>query len=450
MAAILTIDKERSYNADDIHHSNLIIEGDNREVMTALLNEPFSLENKIDCMIWDPPYNTGRKDFLYNDKWTHTNWSAFMEIRLILAKKLLTDTGCIAVHIGYQELFHLGLLMDELFDESNRVGIINWECAYASKNDSKGIPSSTDYILVYAKNKSQMFRGIIPRTAAMEMRYKNNDGDPSAFSSGNLIGAWKPYDMSTPGHNEGLWNADNLSVPHRSDSYCFGIENPFTGILYYPPAGRNWRQNKNTICASLCDWGIQYIIDANGDCRIKEGEDRTKAQIIQDKGPWPKIYFGTSGTSGPRLKRYRSELKNKGRVLNTFWESEDVLDEPFCLALPHEISGHNDGAKRLIKAILGDEIIFNTPKPLKLTERLVELLCPKDGIVLDAFGGSATTAHAILELNNETTHRRFIIIEEGEFTNKITAERIRRVIDGNWVHPKPDTKPLGGSFVYLK
>lgn len=93
----------------------------------------------------------------------HTKWLCFMEVRLKLAKKLLRESGIIAVCISYQELFRLGLLMDEIFLEKNRLGIINWECAYSPKNDNKGIPSTTDYILVYAKNKEKAFRGIMPR-----------------------------------------------------------------------------------------------------------------------------------------------------------------------------------------------------------------------------------------------------------------------------------------------
>jgi adenine-specific DNA-methyltransferase len=449
---ILEIDKERSYKSEDIH-SNLVIEGENSEVMAALLNEPFLLEGKINCMIWDPPYNTGRKDFLYKDKMSHADWLSFMEARLELGYKLLADSGCIALHIGYGELFHLGLLMDEIYGEANRIGIVNWECAYAPKNNNKGIPSSTDYVLIYAKNKSKMFRGLIPRTEQMEARYKNPDNDTKIWTPGNISGAtWMSGDSPPPSHQPRLWLADNMSVQQKTESksYYYGIENPFTGKIHFPPSGRKWRQNKNKIRESLCAWNIEYVIDEAGNCVVKEGEDRSKAQDIQDKGPWPKIYFGATGHNSPKLKRYRDDLRNEGRVLGTYWESCEILDEPFCIALRHESSGHNDSAKRLIKAILGDDIIFNTPKPLKLTERLVQLLCPTDGIVLDAFAGSATTAHAVLSLNNETTSRRFIMIEQGEFTDKITAERIRRVIAGNWVYPKSETEPLGGSFIYLK
>lgn len=482
----LIIDKKRSYKCSVPKNANLIIEGDNAPVMESLCAGTLRLRGKVDFMLWDPPYNTGNKDFLYEDNFyltkkaqetwkqnnstkrvltikkgknglkaqdaerldlfvketdasRHSKWLSFMEVRLELAKKLLKESGVIAIHIGYQELFRLGLLMDEVFGEDNRLGIINWECAYSPKNNNKGIPSTTDYVLLYAKNRDKAFRGIIPRTEGMDSRYKKVDGDSR------------------------LWASDNLSAPSINKAYIYGIENPFTGDLHFPPSGRSWRRPKEKIKNILSCWGIKYVIDTDGNCVVKKGENRDKARILFETGPWPRIYFlGKKGEGRPRLKRYKDELKNEGRVVGTYWAADEIVDETWetneqlNLSLSHEISGHNDSAKKLIKAILGDDCIFNTPKPLKLTERLIEMFCPKDGIVLDAFGGSATTAHAVLNLNvsSPETNRQFVIIERGSdhcgFADSITAERVRRVIDGSWVHPKKDTKPTGGSFVYLK
>lgn len=358
-----------------------------------------------------------------------------MEVRLELAKKLLKDTGVIAVHISYHELFRLGLLMDEIFGEDNRLGIINWECAYSPKNNNTGMPSTTDYVLVYAKDKRIVYRGVVPRTDEMNARYKSIDGDLR------------------------IWSSDNLSSMKNPESYRYGIENPFTGDIHFPPGTSYWRMPKNAVKEYLSDWGIDYTIDSHGNCVVKKGQDRNRARKKFEQGPWPKIFFlGKSGEGRPRLKRYLDELKNEGRVLGTYWEADEILDwqAPFNLSLAHELSGHNDGAKKLIKAVLGDDCPFDTPKPLKLTERLIQMFCPKGGIVLDAFGGSATTAHAVLSLNHkdEDSHRKFIIIERGSkdhgFANTITAERVRRVIKGDWVKPQKDTKALPGSFVYMK
>jgi adenine-specific DNA-methyltransferase len=426
----LEVIKEKGILVED-SSPNSVIHGDNLEVMQYIYEFVNNCEPSINCMIWDPPYNTKRKDMIYGD--SITKWLSFMEVRLELAKKLLKESGVIAIHIGYQELFRLGLLMDEVFGEENRLGIMNWECAYSPKNNNKGIPSTTDYVLIYAKNRDKAFRGVIPRTEEMDSKYKKTDGDP------------RP------------WASDNLSVPSDNKAYTYGIENPFTGDLHFPPSGRSWQQAKTRVRDILFGWGVKYIIDAEGNCVVKKGENRDKARIIFEEGPWPKVFFlGKQGEGRPRLKRYKDELKNEGRVLGTYWEAGEVLDEKWWsdeqlnLSLSHEISGHNDAAKKLIKAILGDDCVFNTPKPLKLTERLVEMFCPKDGIVLDAFGGSATTAHAVLDLNNQGANRQFVIIEREDFADTITAERIRRIIRGNWAMLRKDTVPLPGSFGFYE
>ena len=293
----------------------------------------------------------------------------------------------------------------------------------------------------------------------MEARYKNADGHiKGRWVAGDLTGAlnndlWKESDLSGDASSR-RFIAENLSRPYcRNNSYRYGIENPFTNKLYYPPSSRFWRISN--VCAKelLNGWGVEYTINDNGDCCVKDRTNIDKAKEIQTNGPWPEIYFGKLGLTGPRYKRYRSELKNEGRVIGTYWESNEVLDEEdgvFNLSMRHEISGHNGAAKMLIKAILGGNIVFDTPKPLKLTERLIEMFCPKDGIVLDAFGGSATTAHAVLDLNNQGAERRFVIIEEANFIDDITAERIRRVINCNWAFPRKDTLPLGGSFGFYE
>lgn len=413
-------------------NKNYIIHSENYDFMQKMLEQSYF----VDMMLWDPPYNTQRTDFVFNDKFgskkeKHSKWISFMKIRLDLAKKLLKESGVIAIHIGYQELFRLGLLMDEVFGEDNRLGIINWECAYSPKNNNKGIPSTTDYVLIYAKNRDKAFRGIIPRTEGMDSKYKKVDGDSR------------------------LWASDNLSVPSNNKTYVYGIENPFTGDLHFPPSGRSWQQPKEKIKDVLSCWGIKYVIDTDGNCVVKKGENRDKARILFERGPWPRIYFlGKNGEGRPRLKRYKDELKNEGRVVGTYWSADEIVDETWetdeqlNLSFSHEISGHNDSAKKLIKAILGDDCVFNTPKPLKLTERLIEMFCPKDGIVLDAFGGSATTAHAALALNHKyKINIRFILIESEDFIKEITCKRIQNVISGNWFAKK--TNALNGEFVYL-
>jgi adenine-specific DNA-methyltransferase len=462
--------KRLSYGSPDfsaLSGQNLIIEGDNAPVMKSLVAGTFRLKGRVNLMLWDPPYNTGHKDFLYNDDYyltskeaaelkrkkgerggvadlfvserdasRHTKWLSFMEVRLDLAKRLLAPSGVVAVHISYQELFRLGLLMDEVFGENNRLGIINWECAYSPKNDNKNIPSTTDYILVYAKDKDISYRGTLPRTESMDAKYGRPDGDKRE------------------------WRPDNFSASHGTDNYIYGIENPFTGDVHYPPKGVYWRRPKNIVKEILSKWGVEFEVNRKGDVRVKKGQDMKKAERILERGPWPELYFGNDGKGRPTPKRYKDKLRNEGRVVGTYWEADEVLDaddsddDTFNWSLRHELSGHNDEAKKLMKAVLGGDCPFDTPKPVRLTERLVEMFCPKDGIVLDAFGGSATTAHAVLNLNSRGASRHFVLIERGSgedgFCDTITSERVKRVINGKWVKPRPDTVATGGSFAYLK
>lgn len=374
---------------------NKLIEGDCLEVMKSIFDP-------IDFMLWDPPYNTGNKKFIYNDKFytskkdRHSKWLSFMEVRLELAKKLLKDTGVIAVHIGYQELFRLGLLMDEIFGEDNRLGIINWECTYGPKNIKKGISSTTDYILVYAKNKELSYRGAVPRTTSMNDRYKNPDNDP-----------------------RGPWIADNLTVGMNAlmrPNQAYDLKDPKTGKIYKHNPNRVWTYIPSTMSRM-----------------IEEG----------------RIIFPSDAKKRPMLKRYLYELKHEGRSIGTYWKPEDFdIQETDSLGIPHQISGNNGDAKKLIKSILGDNCPFDTPKPLKLTERLVQMFCPKDGIVLDAFGGSATTAHAVLSLNAQDAEskRTFILIEQDAYImHNITKKRIDAVISGKWA--TKDIHPLGGNYV---
>lgn len=450
---MLQINKEKSFRSSDVTTSNLIIHGDNLEIMESFLNKEPSGFSEIDFMLWDPPYNTGRNDFAYKDDFKirysrdrHSCWMSFMDSRLKIAKQLLKESGIIAIHIGHKELFYLGVLMNDIFGEDNRLAIITWECSCGPKSTKSGLYSTSDYILIYAKHKAKVFRGILPRTAKMDARYKYTD---------NNLWKWSPDPFVSPviGRN---WCSESITKPSKSLKDRYGIENPLTGKLYYPPVGREWRMPKLKVKDILCGWNISYIVDQNGDVVIAPGQDRSKAQKIQDEKDWPKIFFGMGGGSGPALRRYRDELKNEGCTFGSYWKSEELSDDEYDdpdisnLAFPAEMSEYNGNAKKLIKYILGDDIIFSTPKPLKLTKRLIEMFCPKEGIVLDAFGGSGTTAHAVLELNKEGSSRRFVLIEKESFTDNLTAERIRRVITGEWSHPKKGTTPLEGNFIYME
>jgi adenine-specific DNA-methyltransferase len=183
---------------------NLLIEGENLQAMVTL----YKYRSQVDLIVTDPPYNTGQ-NFRYNDKWDedpndpdlgtivtkedgsrHTKWIKAMMPRLQMMKAMLKPSGIIAMCIDENELFHLGMLMDEIFDE-NRLAIINWQKAHSSKNDSRHVSKATEYVLVYAKDKEAARTRLLPRNEAMNRSFRNPDGDPE--------GDWVAKDPQRPG-----------------------------------------------------------------------------------------------------------------------------------------------------------------------------------------------------------------------------------------------------------
>lgn len=272
---------------------NLYIEGDNLEVM-KLLQESYL--NRIKVIYIDPPYNTGN-DFVYRDDFEmsrdeyeeatgqtsedgdrmfkntdtngrfHSSWCSMIYPRLVLARNLMSDDGMIFISIDDHEVANLRNICDEVFGASNFVATIVWQKKYAATNDAKGFSTTHDYIVVYAKNITNMTRNLLPRTEAQNTPYKYDDGD-----------------------GKGLWRSDNLLVKSFSQSGVYPIVNPNTGVEYYPPEGSCWRASKET---------MQQWLSEN------------------------RIYFGKDGTGAPQLKRYLNEVQ-QGRVPITWWTFEEV------------------------------------------------------------------------------------------------------------------------------
>jgi adenine-specific DNA-methyltransferase len=182
---------------------NLIIEGENLQAMVTL----YKYRGEIDLILADPPYNTGQY-FRYNDRWDndpndpdlgtlvtledgsrHTKWMKVMLPRLQLMKAMLKPQGVVAICIDDNELFQLGLMMDEVFGEDNQIAIINWQKTYAPKR-TKHVSSATEYVLIYAKDLDLAKTRKLDRTDEMNARFTNPDGDPE--------GEWRIGDWECP------------------------------------------------------------------------------------------------------------------------------------------------------------------------------------------------------------------------------------------------------------
>jgi len=349
---------------------NLLVEGDNLAVLELLLP---ALRGTAKVVYIDPPYNTGHTHWRFSDRWEsaddpagHAAWLAFMRPRLAALRELLRDDGLLFVSIDDRELFRLGLLLDELFGEPNRLEIICWEKKYGTQNDSRTFSANHEYVLCYARSRAHAKIQLLPRSAEMDGRYKNPDGDP-----------------------RGPWKCGDFSVKTPSSRYMYPIRTP-SGRTVEPPPGRSWCTNQE---------------------RFRE--------LVADGRVW----FGKGGDAKPSLKQFLSEVK-AGRVPSTLWSWREV--------------GHTDTAKKELKSILdvsGRD--FQTPKPTALVRRCIELAAGPDDLVVDAFAGTGTTGQVVLEMNREDGgRRRFLLIESGSgddrFCTDLTAERLRRVITGQW------------------
>ena len=379
---------------------NLIIHGDNLDALKALLPR---YAGKVNCIYIDPPYNTGKEAWRYNDAvnsdlmrgWLkdktpvdgedlerHDKWLCMMWPRLQLLRELLAEDGAIFISIDDHEQHRLRLLMDETWGAQNFVANIIWQKKYAPAGDAKHFSDNHDFVICYAKNKdSGSFkswkRNLLPRTEKQNKLYKNDDHD-----------------------GRGLWRTDNLSAKTYSAEYDYPIINPNTRKRHNPPAGSCWRTNKK----NMQKW-------------IAEG----------------RVFFGKNGEGRPQLKRYLNEVQ-AGVVPLTIWTHEEV--------------GHTDGARKLLKELFSHEKLpFDNPKALGLLKRIVNIGATEKGIILDAFAGSGTTAHAVLELNNEDGgNRKFILVECEDYAHNITAERVRRVIKKRFT--PPEGSGARGSFTY--
>lgn len=448
----------------DERSRNLVIEGDNLQALATLYRE----RGHVDLILTDPPYNTGG-DWRYNDKWDldpnddgfgdlvlsedrarHTKWMKFMYPRLVLMKQMLKQTGVLAICIDYRELFHLGQMLDEIFNEKNRIGIINWQRTYSKQNDSGHVATVTEYVLVYANDIER---------AKTALLHKVRDGDAS----------------DNPDHDTLPWadapaTASNAKA-HKSMVYA--IQNPFTGELLYPPRGSAWRNDQRTILSELKKWDVEFEIRDLGDaaerakrigiteklvpsvgaiCVVGDlNEARERAQRVLNDGVWPAFYFLRRGLGKPRVKKYLKDMRD-GEVATTFWASED-FDVSGDVSWPHPISGHSQQGVKELTDVIGEGHEFKTVKPLKLFKKIIELWSPSDGSVLDPFAGSGTTGHAVLQLNVDTgADRRFALIEQGapersdSFARTLTAQRLKRVVSGDWA--SGSVEPTGGGFEF--
>ena len=448
------LERRYSYDAEGQHEAdngseNMIIRGDNLEALKALLPR---YEGKVKCIYIDPPYNTGNEGWVYNDnvndpkirKWLgevvgkegedltrHDKWLCMIYPRLKLLQKLLADDGVILISIDDTEYANLKAICDEIFGANCFVSNISWQRTYSTRNDSKGIVNEVEHILCYSKQPDWQ-PNKLPRTAEMDSKYKNPDNDTMPWTSSDAFAA----DAST---HQGM---------------VYAIQHPFTGKMIYPYNGAHWRYSQDEMLSHMSGWTDYELRDLDDAkeraliCGVSEQDVRcgvkaivlskdlifakADAEAVLTRGQWPKFYFTNNGKGGIRRKTYLNSVE--GKPPTNLWLYEDV--------------GHTDEAKKELISIFNGRAPFDTPKPTRLIERVLQIVGDKDAIVLDSFAGSGTTAHAVLNMNMaDGGHRRFILVEMMDYADSITAERVKRVISG-YGSGKNAVPGTGGDFSF--
>jgi adenine-specific DNA-methyltransferase len=433
--------RDESINFDETE--NLFIEGDNLEAL-KLLQESYL--GKVKMIYIDPPYNTG-SDFVYSDDFAedskeyferslqkdengnrlvansetrgryHSDWLSMMHSRLRLARNVLADDGVIMIHIDEYEYVNLGKLLSEVFGENNNLGTIVWD-KRNPKGDAIGVSQQHEYVIVFCKNISffkefGVFNTIKPNAQKIlnmaEGLIANNQGIINSdvkekfkkwmSKQSDLSGGEKAYDNIDDDGN--VFREVSMAWPNKKmapKDYWIPLKHPKTGENCKLPS-RGWRNPSSTMALLL-------------------------SQNL--------IIFGKDENTIPNRKYLlKDNVTEKMSSLLYYGGSDDSLLESL-------------------------EVVFDTPKPMLVAKKLIQSVCKQDDLVLDFFAGSATTAHAVMQLNAEDGgNRKFIMVQLPEETDEkseackagykniaeISKERIRRAgkqilesdnINANW------------------
>lgn len=401
--------------------NNRIIHGDNLESLKSLLPE---FEGKINCIYIDPPYNTGNEGWVYNDavndpkikKWLgqvvgkegedlsrHDKWLCMMYPRLKLLHRLLCDDGIFFVSLDRNEMATFKLLLEEIFGSGNWVGEIVWR--NVTDNNPTNISLEHEYILCYAKSKNaidpiwsspylEVKARLIDLGSDLAKEYQNLDELKSAYTEWyreHKSELWPFQDYKFIDH-DGIYTGSRSVHNPGKEGYRYDVFHPITQKACKQPL-MGYRFPPET---------MQKLLDED---RILFGDDESK--LIE-------------------LKLYVKDYKAK-------------------LASLIELDGRTGTNE--IKNIFPDRSKpFDYPKPSILLEELLGFVMKPNSIVLDSFGGSGTTAHSVLKLNaQDGGNRRFILCEMLDYAETITAERVRRVMNG-YGDGKKAVSGLGGGF----
>ena len=376
---------------------NMIIHGDNLDALKALLPR---YEGRVKCIYIDPPYNTGNEGWVYNDNVNDP------KIKKWLGEVVGKEGEDLTRHDKWLCMMYPRLkLLQKLLAEDGAIFIsIDDTEFYNLRSICNEVFGDHNFIatIIWRKNYS-------PKGTA---KHFSEDHD-YILVFGKSADVWLPHKMPrTEKQNKayknpdndprGPWKSSDLSARNYYSKGVYEIVTPSGRVIEGPPPGSYWRVSK---------------------------------EKFQELDLDHRIWWGKDGNNVPAIKRFLSDVSD-GIVPQTYWPYEEV--------------GHTQDAKKEIKAIFDGDMPFETPKPSRLIERILQIASDPDSIILDSFAGSGTTAHAVLNMNKaDGGNRKFILVEMMDYADSITAERAKRVIRG-YGEDKNAVAGTGGSFSYYE
>ena len=394
---------------------NFLLEGDNLHSLKLLEK---THKGKVDVIYIDPPYNTGNKDFIYNDEFVgredsfrHSTWLSFLSERLSIAHKLLSPDGLIFVSIDDNEQAQLKLLMDEIFSEDNFI-ICMPRITKKSGKTTSAYAKNHDYILVYTKREQDIF--VMEEHADEAFKYEDE-----------YVKERGKYKL-------------NQTLDYDSLSYSSSLDYPLEieGEIFYPGSNKELWEERQKGNHRRADWAwrwskklFQFGYD-NGFVVIKRKKDGT-ARI------YTKTYLNAKigkDSNGNFIIEYNKRVKATSSI--------EYIDNKYS----------NDNAKKDLSLFgLGDK--FDYSKPVELIKKLIKAYYKNDALILDFFAGSGTTAQAVLELNEEDGgSRRFIVCtnNENNICQEVTYQRIKSVLTGIMASGCVYEKSIKGNLKYYR
>ena len=378
---------------------NMVIHGDNLAALKALLPQ---YEGKVKCIYIDPPYNTGEEGWVYNDNVNDP------QIKKWLGEVVGKEGEDFSRHDKWLCMMYPRLrLLQKLLSDDGTIFISIDDNEFAHlRLICDEIFGSQNFIttFIWEKRVNRENRKVVSSRHDYLLCYaKHIISDRRPLKQLPMTGEALDRYQNPDNDPRGPWKSDPVTAQagHATQSQFYTLKLP-NGIEHKPPAGRCWLYTEPVMMAAIADG---------------------------------RIWLGPEGKNTPRKKTYLYE-KERGLTPETLWFASEVST--------------NEKAKNELKLIFPEDIPFATPKPHELIEQILRVATDNDSIVLDSFAGSGTTAHAVLKMNKEDgCNRKFILIEMMDYADKVTAERVKRVISGYGQGDKA-VEGTGGGFGYYE